>query len=157
MKKRGFTLVEIMIVVAVIALLAAIAIPGLMRSKLAANESAAISTLRTLGTVAETFRSQQASASFPATFTALTNAAPPYVRGFTMSGDVGRKSGYNFSFAGTTDIFSVVANPVTTGVTGNRSFCIDHSGLLRVATAAVATNALTAVDTGCADSDTILQ
>ena len=59
--KKGFTLVEIMIVVAIIALLAAIAIPNLLRARHNANESAAIGSMRTFSSALESFRAAQTS------------------------------------------------------------------------------------------------
>lgn len=134
--RRGFTLVEIMIVVAIIALLATIALPGLMRTRLTANESNAIATLRTVATAAETFRSGQTAPIYPATLAALTNATPPYVTGFAA----GVKAGYTFTVASvaadTANQYSAVATPTAVGTTGNRHFCIDHTGIMRASAAA---------------------
>ena len=78
-KKTGFTLVEIMIVVAIVALLAALSVPNIVRAKISANESAAESTLKTISIACESFRAAQAVPSYPANDAALTGATPPYV------------------------------------------------------------------------------
>ena len=132
MNKKGFTLVEIMIVVAIIVLLAAIAIPNLLRARLNANEAASIASLRTLSSALESFRSAQSTPAYPANLAALSSATPPYVDSVLAGGT---KQGYIFTYARTNNNqYGVVAAPQTAGVTGSRSFFVDESGVLRQGT-----------------------
>lgn len=133
MKKRGFTLVEIMIVVAIIALLAAIAIPNLLRARVNANEAAAVSALKTVATASISFRS--VNSSYPADLTALGSATPPYIDSVLAAGS---KQGYTFSLTGATNTFTATAVPQTIGTTGNRGFYVDESGVVRFTTTGAA-------------------
>ena len=128
MNRRGFTLVEIMIVVAIIALLAAIAIPNLLRARLNANESAAIAALRTISTACESFRA--ANNTYPANLAALSGANPPYIDATLGAGS---KQGYNFTYVlVNSNQYTCTAAPVTANVTGSRTFFVDESGVLRL-------------------------
>jgi prepilin-type N-terminal cleavage/methylation domain-containing protein len=131
MKRRGFTLVEIMIVVAIIALLAAIAIPNLLRARLQANESAAQAALKTIATAEITWRS--ANPDY-AQLDALGSATPPYIDDVLAAGT---KNGYTFTLPAPTsgsDAFVCNATPVSGGVSGVRSFCITEDGVVRAGT-----------------------
>lgn len=126
MNRKGFTLVEIMIVVAIIALLAAIAIPNLLRARLNSNESAAISALKTIATGAISFRS--VNAAYPTNLAALAGATPPYID--TALG-AGARGGYDFVLTGTATTFTATARPQVFQTTGVRSFFVDESGVIR--------------------------
>ena len=127
--RKGFTLVEIMIVVAIIILLAAIAIPNLLRARHNANEAAAIASCRTLSTAQESFRAAQTVPSYANRLTDLSGVTPPYID--TTLG-TGTKQGYIYAFQGTTNNneYTIAATPVDTNVTGTRVFRVDESGVV---------------------------
>lgn len=129
-KNEGFTLIELMIVVAIIAIIAAIAIPNLLRSRMQSNESAAIGNLRTI--VGSEVAYHAANYQYTASFDDLTTASPPFLDGDWSVA----KSGYNFVLGGDTSNFTANANAVTYGTTGNKGFFTDASGVIRYAAGA---------------------
>ena len=140
MKRReGFTLIELMIVVAIIAIIAAIAIPSLLNARKAGNEASAISSLRTLTTVNEQYRTR-----FQAYAGALTNlSAENYIDSVLGAGS---KSGYAFTYAGGTNTWNCSADPQTAGTTGDRYFFVDQTGVIRFSSTGTATSASAPID-----------
>ena len=151
---KGFTLVEIMIVVAIIALLAAIAVPNLMRARHNANEGAALGTVRTVATAAESFRAVQTPRAWPADLAALAGAVPPYLPS-KFNAATPTVQGYTYQLTAIGDDVLISAIPATYHGTGTRSFAyyslqgevraIDSNPPVAITTA-VLYNAMTAID-----------
>ena len=145
MKKssKGFSLIELLIVVAIILIIAAIAIPNLLRSRIAANQASAVGSLRTLNTAEVTYSSTY-NVGFTATMSYL---APPTTAGAnptsTAAGLIdsvlsgGSKSGYSFTYSsGTPDSggrineYQFTSSPITSS-TGTNFYFTDQSGVIR--------------------------
>ena len=137
-KNQGFTLIELMIVVAIIAIIAAIAIPNLMRSKVQSNESAAIGNLKAICGAQVTYHT--ANNTYAANFGELTSGTPPFLDG---TWDATTKQGYTYTIAlldGGND-FSCNADPAVMDKTGTKGFFVDSSGVIRSEVGAPATDA----------------
>jgi type IV pilus assembly protein PilA len=149
MKKTqtGFSLIELLIVVAIILIIAAIAIPNLLRSKILANESSAVSSLRNMNTAEVTYQSNWGS-GFAVGLAQLGGAAPCTVATAAaaciidplLSTPPFTKSGYVFNGAGTILLNGVLngyelnATPSLVQTTGVRAFCANQTGLIQFVT-----------------------
>jgi type IV pilus assembly protein PilA len=153
----GFSLIELLIVVAIILIIAAIAIPNLLRSRMAANQASAVANLRTLTTASVSYWITYAN-DYPPSLGALggsgsvatcdaailvdeTITSPPY-----------QKSGYQFAYSGDQGTIAVApascsnpgfigylatAAPITNHVSGNISYCSSEPGIIHFDTAGV--------------------
>jgi prepilin-type N-terminal cleavage/methylation domain-containing protein len=136
----GFSLIELLIVVAIILIIAAIAIPNFMRARMQANETAAIASLRNLTTAQVVFATTYNN-GFSATLADLGGTGPPTPTSAGLIDSVlasGLKSGYIFTYApvdtngdGAMDTYTINADPATPSVTGQRYFFTDQSAVIR--------------------------
>ena len=153
--RKGFTLVEIMIVVAIIALLAAIAIPNLLRARVNANESAAMATLKTI-VASSTSYSSVSNGVYPASLNDLTSAAPPYIDpAFDDAVANPERQGYTFAYTQVNNYsFWVKADPIS-AQTGTNFYYIDEQGVICRGAATAAAHA--AAGSACPAAFTTVQ
>jgi type IV pilus assembly protein PilA len=157
--QKGFSLIELLIVVAIILIIAAIAIPNLLRSRMAANEASAVGSLRTINTAQISYCSTYPAIGFATALSTLggtgtssgstgallldnvLGAASP---GGSASGSANIKSGYRFYISNTSgtpvSTYQSNANPVTVEQTGKRYFYSDASAVIRYNTSGTASS-----------------
>jgi type IV pilus assembly protein PilA len=134
-QQRGFSLIELLIVIAIILIILSIALPQMSKSRMHAQEMAAIKTLNTINTTEIQYQSQ-----FGKFATAIAQLGPPPSGGGEgpeaaglISGTLasGTSSGYNFTITQTPGGYAVSAVPKTFGSTGRRTFYTDQTGVMR--------------------------
>lgn len=140
-RQKGFSLIELLIVIAIILIIAAIAIPNLLRSRMAANEASAVSGIRAITTAEHAYSAAYPDVGYTCS---LTSLGPPASgqRPATTGSDIldpvvsaGIKSGYSFALtncSGTPGAdYESSAAPLNIGGTGQRAFCSDASGIIQ--------------------------
>jgi type IV pilus assembly protein PilA len=134
-KQKGFSLIELLIVVAIILIIAAIAIPNLLRSKIAANQASAVASLRTLNTSSVLYETNYSQ--FPSSIASMgTNGNPTSASADLIDSVLatGTKSGYTFSWSGggsaSATTYAINANPVSNS-SGTVYYYTDQSLVIR--------------------------
>ncbi len=145
---KGFSLIELLIVVAIILIIAAIAVPSFLRSRISANESAAVAALRTVNSAEITYNSAYPTVGFASTLGALsgTSCAPPSSTGACLIDTVlatGQRSGYSFQLTNVSgtpaSTYNVIASPITYNYSGMHYYCSFADAVIRVSPSAITT------------------
>jgi type IV pilus assembly protein PilA len=135
-RQKGFSLVELLIAMAIVLIISAIAVPNLLTARMAANEASAVSSLRTINGSAVTYSLTYPDSGFPPSLAVMGGAQPctatpesACLLDETLAS--GLKSGYSFvwsSDGNTPSVeYTITANPVAVGSTGLGAYCSDQS------------------------------
>lgn len=145
--RSGFSLLELLVAVAIILIVSAIAIPNLVRSKMSANEASAVGSLRAINAACTNYSAGWGK-GFPVRLSNLGPGKPATATNADLIDDLlasGTKSGYTFIYVsgkpsgGKIAAYTVQANPLVTQKTGGRYFFTDQTGVIRYSLAAAAT------------------
>lgn len=148
--QKGFSLIELLIVVAIILIIAAIAIPNLLKARISANESSAVGSIRALTTANIQYFVQCPANGFPAALANLGPGAGTCAAASIIDSSLasGIKSGYTITYtpgaanvAGIISTYTILAVPITVSVTGQRAFCSIQDGVIHYNQGGVACNA----------------
>ncbi len=138
--QRGFSLIELLIVVAIILIIAAIAVPNLLRARISANEASAVNSIRTMTTACITYNSTYGEfpplqADLGPSSTGTPSSTEADLLDQVLGSATAVKSGYTFAYvAGSGPVISsytINADPVSQNQTGIRHLYTDQSGLIR--------------------------
>ena len=134
-KKSGFTLVEIMVVVAIIGILATLATSMMLRSRITTNEALAIASCKTITSACQGYYGAVIPHSYPPNLRTLGLSGPGGPAYIDSDLSSGRRSGYNFIYILTSPVsFTLYADPQTPGRTGVRYFYCDETGRITAKT-----------------------
>lgn len=157
-KQKGFSLIELLIVVGIILIIAAIGVPNFLRSRMLTNEASAVGSLHNIESAEVAYASTYPTLGFAPDLNTLgpgTGSTPTQGNAMLLDSVLGcpagvgtascAKSGYNFSITASSvtpvGYYSVNANPISLGQSGQRYFYSDSSGLINFNTTAIATSA----------------
>ena len=139
-KQNGFSLIELLIVVSIILIISAMAIPNFLRSRLRANEASAVASLRMINTASITYSITYPDMGFPAQLSNLGGASPCATATSAQACLIddtlaqGTKSGYLFVLTGDGAVpsfsFIITGTPQAVGSTGQLMYCTDQTGVI---------------------------
>ncbi len=142
-QQKGFSLIELLLVVAIILIISAIAVPNFLRSRMRANEASAVASVRAITTAAMTYSITYPDLNFPPSLAALGSATPCTASSASSTGAclidevlaAGTKSGYTFIWTGDGLVpsvaFTLTAAPQVIGSSGQNMYCTDQAGIIR--------------------------
>jgi prepilin-type N-terminal cleavage/methylation domain-containing protein len=141
-KQKGFSLIELLIVVAIILIIAAIAIPSYLHARITANESAAAAAVRIINSAQVTYNSAYPSVGFATSLSVLggsgSSCTPPSSTNACIIDEMlaaGQRGGYNYALTNVSGTpaasYNLIATPIAVNSSGNRNFCSFEDAILR--------------------------